>query len=114
MTVNLISQLGEWNPQLFRELKGRLKLRNIAIAGVLSVFSQLVFVFSFLQRLPLRGSSWHRYCTGEQASDAHDYRYRCLTDLYGHPQFNWQFWWTHFCPALFSSGKICRYSVDFC
>jgi hypothetical protein len=33
MALNLVMQLGEWNPQMFRELKGRLKPRNILITG---------------------------------------------------------------------------------
>ncbi len=30
---DLISKLGDWNPQFFREIKGRLKGFNIAIAS---------------------------------------------------------------------------------
>ena len=42
----LFDHLGVWNPQLLRELKGRLKHRNVAIAIVLSLVSQLI-IFGF-------------------------------------------------------------------
>lgn len=45
MKLNLIDQLGEWNPQLFRELKGRLKHRNVLITVVGSSLSQLILLF---------------------------------------------------------------------
>lgn len=48
MTFNLIDKIGEWNPQLFRELKGRLKVFNILIALVISLLTQLgVFIYQF-------------------------------------------------------------------
>ncbi|MBD2356809.1 ABC transporter permease subunit [Tolypothrix sp. FACHB-123] len=48
MTFNLIDKLGEWNPQLFRELKGRLKVFNILIALAISLLTQLgVYVYQF-------------------------------------------------------------------
>jgi len=40
MKLNWIQQLGDWNPQLLRELKGRLKLRNLLIAAAISQLSQ--------------------------------------------------------------------------
>jgi hypothetical protein len=43
----LIEQVGESNAQLFRELKGRLKLRNLLLAGGLSFAGQLLLVASF-------------------------------------------------------------------
>ncbi|WP_066375592.1 ABC transporter permease subunit [Anabaena sp. CA = ATCC 33047] len=46
MMQNLIDKIGEWNPQLFRELKGRLKVFNIIIAVGLSLIAQLgIFLY---------------------------------------------------------------------
>ena len=91
--MNLINQLGEWNPQLFRELKGRLKLRNLAVAGTISLFGQLLLILWFLERLPAPGISQDRYCTGGKPQ--YYYRtYQCLADSFGHPEINWQLWWT--------------------
>ncbi|MGI8501176.1 MAG: ABC transporter permease, partial [Hassallia sp.] len=48
MMLNLIDKLGDWNPQLLRELKGRLKIFNVAIALIISLLGQLVlFLFQF-------------------------------------------------------------------
>ncbi|MEH1943209.1 MAG: ABC transporter permease subunit [Nostoc sp.] len=48
MMLNLIDKIGDWNPQLFRELKGRLKFSNVAIAVTVSLLLQWV-VFSSYQ-----------------------------------------------------------------
>ncbi len=48
MMVNLIDKIGDWNPQLLRELKGRLKVFHVAIAIATSLLLQLViFLFQF-------------------------------------------------------------------
>lgn len=52
MPLNLLDRIGEINPQLFRELKGRLKVRNVAIALATSLLGQLVFVLYWLGQLP--------------------------------------------------------------
>lgn len=52
MMLNLIDRLGEWNPQLFRELKGRLKFFNVAIAVVTSLLLQLVIFLYQLRDFP--------------------------------------------------------------
>ena len=41
MLVTYIDKIGDWNPQLIRELKGRFKVRNLSIAAV------LLLVFNF-------------------------------------------------------------------
>ncbi len=63
MLVNFIDRVGEWNPQLFRELKGRLKPFNVLFAVVSSLLLQLVVFLFQLREYPgeeysLRGS----YC----------------------------------------------------
>ncbi|WP_041233104.1 hypothetical protein [Cylindrospermum stagnale] len=52
MMLNLLDKAGEWNPQLFRELKGRLKTFNVAIAVVSSLLLQLVIFLYQLTQLP--------------------------------------------------------------
>lgn len=42
MMLNFIDRVGEWNPQLFRELKGRLKPVNVLLAVISSLLLQLV------------------------------------------------------------------------
>lgn len=52
MILNFVDKAGEWNPQLFRELKGRLKTFNVAIALVSSLLLQLVIFLYQLTLLP--------------------------------------------------------------
>jgi hypothetical protein len=47
MFPNLLTQLGDWNPQLFREIRGRFKLRNVLMAGVLSLLGQFCLFLYF-------------------------------------------------------------------
>ncbi|MEA5579624.1 ABC transporter permease subunit [Anabaena sp. UHCC 0451] len=63
MMLNFIDRVGEWNPQLFRELKGRFKPFNVLFAVVSSLLLQLVVFLFQLREYPgeeysLRGS----YC----------------------------------------------------
>jgi hypothetical protein len=44
MKLNWVDKIGNWNPQLLRELKKRLRLRNILIATAISVLSQCVIL----------------------------------------------------------------------
>ncbi|MEH2026600.1 ABC transporter permease subunit [Nostoc sp.] len=52
MMPNLIDKIGDWNPQLFRELKGRLKFFNVAIAVATSLLLQLVLFSYQLPQFP--------------------------------------------------------------
>ncbi|HEY9794643.1 MAG TPA: hypothetical protein V6D30_03300 [Leptolyngbyaceae cyanobacterium] len=60
MTLPWLDRLGEWNPQLFREIKGRLKRRNIAIAIATSVLGQLLVLLYWLRQIPTQ----HYYMGG--------------------------------------------------
>jgi hypothetical protein len=51
MKLNLLDEIGNWNPQLFRELKGRLKSGNVAVVSALSICGQL------MSQLKLAGKS---------------------------------------------------------
>jgi ABC-type Na+ efflux pump permease subunit len=52
MMLNLIDKIGDWNPQLLRELKGRLKIFPVAIAFIISLLGQLVLFIYQLRELP--------------------------------------------------------------
>ncbi|MBW4513316.1 MAG: ABC transporter permease [Scytonematopsis contorta HA4267-MV1] len=43
--LNLLDKIGDWNPQLFREIKGRLKIFNVTIIAGISLLSQLALFF---------------------------------------------------------------------
>ncbi|WP_019498307.1 hypothetical protein [Pseudanabaena sp. PCC 6802] len=73
----LLNQIGDWNPQLLRELKGRLKFRSVAVTVAGSVVFQLLFILSFWQSLPREGQRYSRYCL--------DTATPCTV--------NWPIWW---------------------
>ncbi|MEB3826214.1 hypothetical protein [Phormidium sp. CCY1219] len=87
MNIPAINAVSDWNPQLFRELKGRLKWKNLAIATAISLGAQLILLLTFLDKIPTRLSSYSRhYCLKIQD-------YKCLTDSAENPLINWQLWW---------------------
>ncbi|HBL11954.1 MAG TPA: ABC transporter permease, partial [Cyanobacteria bacterium UBA11162] len=93
MTLNLVNQVGESNPQLFRELKGRVIPRNILIAVATSLLGQLLLLISFGSKLPVADGTnpiYNRYCTG--ASKEYSLP-TCVTDGLGSFIINWQLWW---------------------
>jgi hypothetical protein len=47
MTLNLLDEIGNRNPQLFREIKGRLNMGNMAIVSALSLSAQLLLLMYF-------------------------------------------------------------------
>ena len=49
---HLWSTLLDWNPQLFREIRGKFKTTNVAIAAAVSVIVQFIAVISLLGKLP--------------------------------------------------------------
>ncbi|MGI8503169.1 MAG: ABC transporter permease subunit [Hassallia sp.] len=63
MMLNLIDKIGDWNPQLLREVKGRLKIFPVAIAFILSLLGQLVlFLFQFREFPGDKYSIVGQYC----------------------------------------------------
>ncbi|PSP24743.1 MAG: hypothetical protein BRC55_06120 [Cyanobacteria bacterium SW_8_48_13] len=88
MVQTLLNRLGEVNPQLFREFKGRLKPRNLAIAAVSSVLAQVLLYLFFQTRLSAHDGI-ARYCQGA---------YSCNS--------NWQLWWLDLFVALSLMGMF--------
>jgi len=93
MTLNVVNQLGDWNPQVFRELKGRLKPRNVLITVAISLVGQLLLLMNFASQLPIAGEikpAYSRYCTGSTQKSSTP---ACLPDGLGGFHINWQVWW---------------------
>jgi hypothetical protein len=107
MIAKLIDRLGEINPQLFRELKGRLTPRNIAIASGISFVCQILVYLYYRSLLPAEIISsspirdiFNRYCLGNPPSGWNGYTpypytndNYCVKDLLGNWMLNWQLWW---------------------
>ncbi|HEY9726359.1 MAG TPA: hypothetical protein V6D50_07890 [Chroococcales cyanobacterium] len=99
MTISWIDQLGEWNPQLVREIKGRFKPRNISIAVATSLVGQLLVLMSFAGQLPVaderrrivQEAIYSRYCTGVRQEYSSELI--CISDNLGSFVINWQLWW---------------------
>ncbi len=93
MALNLVNQLGDLNPQVFRELKGRLKPRNVLITVAISLVGQLLLLMSLASQLPVVKDLkpvHNRYCHG-YAKEYHNPL--CVPDSLGDFQINWQLWW---------------------
>lgn len=94
----LLEPLGNWNPQLLRELKGRWKWRNVWIAIAVSVVGQVLLLLSYSNALPKSNPTYtpytNRYCTG-----ALEFQYSlptCIASSTPGPHrfvVHWQIWW---------------------
>jgi hypothetical protein len=96
-----LDRLGDWNPQLFREIKGRLTFRNLILAIMISVGVQLIFLMYYWGQLPTLAPS-HKYCTGSGP----EYSLTCLTDALGHTLINWQLWFLNAFIGLSLIGMV--------
>ncbi|MEG3845046.1 hypothetical protein, partial [Microcoleus sp. herbarium14] len=101
MILNLLDQIGNWNPQLFREIKGRLKIGNMAIASALSLSGQLLLFMYWKAQIPVAppyGEYTHRitdtFCTFKNI-DPDSYQKKCVRDALGNFAINWQEWWEY-------------------
>lgn len=98
----LINQIGDWNPQFLREVKGRLNKRNVLLVCATSLLLQFgVFVY-FQGLLPNANHATsivsNRYCTGKYL----DINYECFLDAFGNVITNWPLWFqeTFACLSL--------------
>jgi hypothetical protein len=98
----LIERAGDFNPQLFRELKSRVSPRNLMVVSGAGILGQIALIFLFYSSLPLNSRrSYSRYCLGSPPSDWNGYSNPnaylrdnfCAKDLLGHTIINWQLWW---------------------
>ncbi|MEX0271368.1 hypothetical protein AB3R30_19690 [Leptolyngbyaceae cyanobacterium UHCC 1019] len=97
MLPNLLLSFSDWNPQFFREVKGRLKNRNLTLTVLSSFLAQFTLLFYFWTALPtpkLTVSS--RYCVGKETYGWND----CVLDAQGNVLINWQIWWTDLFQAV--------------
>ncbi len=51
MNLLWLEKIANWNPQLYREIKGRLNRNSVAIATGISLFSQILVILSFWNKL---------------------------------------------------------------
>lgn len=92
MRLNWLNRIGDVNPQMWREIKGRCKPRNIIIATIISLLGQFLLLMMAMGGLPTDdrhlypdGKVYNRYCTGLHQ--------QCLQDSWGNFIINWQLLW---------------------
>ncbi|MBW3587662.1 MAG: hypothetical protein KY448_18015, partial [Cyanobacteria bacterium 0813] len=98
MTLDLLDKIGNWNPQLFREIKGRLNTGNMAITSALSLSAQLLLFMYYSAQIPVpppngeyTNPMYHRLCN---LYDAHPSEEKiCVRDALGNFVINWREWW---------------------
>jgi len=84
MQLNWLDRVGDWNPQLFREIKGRLKVRNVALAVATSLLGQLVLFLYWLGQVPNSENTYwgDQYCRLRDTYLAHQQQDRQLQGQY--------------------------------
>ena len=111
----LLNALGDWNPQLYRELKSRLTFVKGRWVILASLLFQGGFVFLCFNRIPQLDpitqafkpyTQYSRYCFGEPASEYGYSHLTCTTDLKGALQINWQLWGLDVFTLLSTMGII--------
>lgn len=88
MLAKLLDKLGNWNPQLFREIKSRLTTRKVAIAAFISLIAQGLIMFYFWAQLPIIGErqgDYNRYCLECVPANFNEENYQGI---------DWQLWWS--------------------
>ncbi|MBE9124058.1 hypothetical protein IQ269_25465 [Tychonema sp. LEGE 07199] len=99
MILNILDTIGNWNSQLFREIKGRLKIGKIAIVSFLSLSSQLVLFLFWSAQLPVVSPvaednypTHNQFCAGLDGNPK-GYQTQCIQDAAGNFIINWPSWW---------------------
>jgi hypothetical protein len=125
----LIDRAGDWNAQLFRELKGRVTIRNMFLAGVLSVGGQLMMMLTFMLQLPTNprpgnSRSSQAYCVLESIKESngnggfYDHKV-CQLNVLGQVSTDWPHWWaavlsmmSWILPVLLFTGGVYLLTSD--
>jgi hypothetical protein len=96
MFSNWTEAMGDWNPQLFRELKSAFKPLPITLAIGLSGIGQGLLLLGFNGMLPDESIKdvYNSYCKSGKEYSA------CLRDASGHLLLNMPLWWSHMYMAL--------------
>ncbi len=97
-----IDKIGDWNPQLFRELKGRLKPFPVIIAFVTSLATQLVIFLYQLREIPDLESKTDIYILDKFCKLGFKKEYRNMVSCPPN-QINMQLWWQEHWKYMFLS-----------
>lgn len=93
MIPNLLLALTDWNPQFFREVKGRFNPKNIGIAIAGSLAAQSMLLLFMWMALPSSvKDEYSRYCLRRTDLTHHHY-WQCVLDPAGNVLIDWPHWW---------------------
>ncbi|MEH2066761.1 MAG: ABC transporter permease subunit [Nostoc sp.] len=121
MMLNFIDKIGDANPQLLRELKGRLKFFHVAIAVATSLLLQLVvFLYQFRELPGEKYSLTNTYCRlqsvyGQLLTQAYQQSDQSkIAELNNfisknfcpENQIDWQLWWRDHWEYIFLSLSV--------
>jgi ABC-type transport system involved in multi-copper enzyme maturation permease subunit len=84
-----IDRLGEFNPQLFRELKSKISGRNVAIMVAVTVAVQVLVLFFQHTRVASYSLTENNYFCQEIRD------YQCVRDAAKNVLINWPKWWAN-------------------
>jgi hypothetical protein len=93
MIAKFIDHFSDINPQLFREVKGRLKTINVAIAAAISIVGQIILLGAYASQLPNNQNTHYSnyYCLENHWQN--NYGDICLKGNYNQVLINWNLWW---------------------
>jgi hypothetical protein len=96
MLNNVLSQIGEYNPQLMREIKSRVSWRNVIIMTFVSFVSQMMVLIAQSSKLPVMKAKQNyynsQYCFYQDHTTS--YSGNCKLDAAGLPIIDWLKWWS--------------------
>lgn len=99
---NLINKIGDGNPQLFRELKGRLKPFPVIIALVTSIATQLIiFLYQFREFPGEKYNFYSKYCKLNNTRELYSQYKFCPVD-----QIDMEMWWQDHWEYMFLTLSI--------
>ncbi len=100
--LNLIDKIGDWNPQLLRELKGRLKPFPVIIAIVTSLATQLIIFLAQFRDFPGENyRAYSKYCKVRDLRKIKPELRYCPTN-----QIDMQLWWRDHWEYMFLALSI--------
>jgi hypothetical protein len=109
MVSNAIDKIGNLNPQMWREIKGRLKPRNIVISVTISLLTQFFIFQYFLTQLPVESQPGkltypihNNYCRVSNFAKES----RCVRDSLGNYVINWEAWYRDVFVVLSLAGIV--------
>jgi hypothetical protein len=96
MLNNVLDRIGEYNPQLMREIKSRVSWRNVIIMAFVSFVSQIMVLISQSSKLPLMEAKNNYYNSQYCFYKDHSISYpgNCKLDAVGLPIVDWLEWWS--------------------